>query len=166
MSHLHPGLKMYGTPLSMSRLTSNQPTSTSTHVLISAFHHHPGDVSPPSSSRNLHFSSIQIPSQSHESQYVCLTSIQALSYIYPSYKIFVSPPSMYHLASIQAPIFGPQLHTGANICVSHLTTSYDVLLISIHVQSHRHLGLEIWVSLPSMSHLISFQVLIFASHLI
>ena len=41
-----------------------------------------------------------------------------------------------------------------------------MLLISIHFQSHHPLGLEIWVSPPSMSLLIFIQALILASHLI
>ena len=92
-AHLHPGLKMYGTPLSM-----------------------------PLSSRNLHLSSIQVLSQSHPGLNMRLTSIQALSQIYPSYRTLVSPPSKYRLTSIQVPIFMSHLPPGANIYVSHLTT--------------------------------------------
>ena len=77
-SHLHPGLKLYGAPLSMPCLTSNQAIhqgciSPHTHVLISASHHHPGGVSPPSSSRNLHLSSIQVLSQSHPGLKMCVS---------------------------------------------------------------------------------------------
>ena len=46
---------------------------TSTHVLISASHHYPGDVSPPSSFRILHLSSIQVLSQSHPGFKMCVS---------------------------------------------------------------------------------------------
>ena len=188
-SQLHLGPDIHISPQSRSRLTSIHvwrcmahlypcPVSPPTRPSIKvAFHLKPyADIciSPPSRwcitsmkfpifASELHPDPISKPSKSHD---VCLTSIQALSYIRPSYRILVSPPSKYHIASIQVPIFASQLHPGADICVWHLTTSWDVLLISIHVQSHHHLGLEIWVSPPSMSRLISIQALIFASHLI
>ena len=145
MSQLHPCPDIYVSSQSRSRLTSTQVWRcmytfinalshlqpghsprlrfTSTHVLISASHHHPGDVSPPSSSRNLHLNSIHVLSQSHSGLKMCLTSIQALSQIHPSYIILLSPPSKYRLASNQVLIFISHLPPGANIYVSHLTTS-------------------------------------------
>ena len=117
----------------------------------------------PKFASQLHQGPISKPSRSQD---VCLTSIQALAHIYPSYRILVSPSSMYCLASIQVPIFRSHLHSGADICVSHLTTSLDALLVSKYFQSHRHLGLEIWASPPSMSRLISIQALILASQVI
>ena len=106
--HLHPGLKMYGVPLSMPCLTSNQARWRITSIKFPKFPSqlHPGHISKPS-----------------RSQDVCLTSIQALSLIYPSYRILVSPPSKYCLAYIQVPIFISRLPPGANTYVSLLTTS-------------------------------------------
>ena len=74
----------------------------------------------PKFASQLHPGPISKPSRSQD---VCLTPIQALSQIYPSYRILVSPSSKYRLASIQVPIFIFHLPPGANIYVSHLTTS-------------------------------------------
>ena len=146
VSQLHPGPDIHVSPQSRSRFTSAQiwrctvhlyqcPVSPPTRPFTKvAFHLNPcpdSCISPPSGWR---ITSIKFPkfaSQLHpgpitkpsRSQDVCLTSTQALSQIYPSYRILVSPPSKHRLASIQVPRFISHLSPSADIYVSHLTTS-------------------------------------------
>ena len=120
------------------------PYLTSIHVLIFATHLHPGDVSAPSRSLELHLYSVHVQSQTHPDLKMCLNYIQALSHLHPGLKIPASAPSMYFLSSIEAQTNANQLNSGP----------YQT-----------HSGFRMCASPPSMSCLTSFQVPKFLSHL-
>ena len=149
MSQLHPGPDIHVSPQSRSRLTSIQVWRCMAHLYqcpVSppikpftkvAFHLNPCPDICISPSSRWRITSIKFPkfaSQLHPGpiskpsrfQDVCLTYIQALSQIYPSYRILVSPPSKYRLASIQVHISPPSrcwyltshIHPGLKMCCS------------------------------------------------
>ena len=115
------------------------------HVLIFATHLHPGDVSAPSRSLELHLNSIHVQSHTHPDLKMCVSPISRPCLIgTPCLKILASAPSMYFLSSIQA-----QKNTNQRNSGPHQT----------------HSGLSVCASPPSMSCLSSFQVPKFLSHL-
>ena len=81
-SHLHPGLKMYGTPLSMPYLTSNQAI-------------HQGCVSPQPMSWYLHLTTIQVTYHLHQVPEIC-----------------ISAPSRSYLKAIQVSRCVSHIHSG------------------------------------------------------
>ena len=137
--------------------------SHSIHVLIFVTHLHPGDVSDPSRSLELHLNSIHVQSQNHPDLKMCvLTYIQALSHLHPGLKILASAPSMYFLYSIQAQKNANQLNPGP---YQNSFWSQDVCFTSGNVLPHQLPGPKILVSSPSMYRLTTIQVQRFLSHL-
>ena len=117
---------------------------TSIHVLIFATHLHPGDISAPSRSLELHLNSIHVQSQTH-----------------PDLKMCVSPISRPCLICIQVSRF---LHQLLQCTFSPPSRSENAnQLNSGPYQTHS--GIRMCASPPSMSCLTSFQVPKFLSHL-
>ena len=131
---------------------------TSIHVLIFATHLHPGDVSAPSRSLELHLNSIHVQSQTHPDLKMCvspisrpcLICIQVSRFLHQLLQCTFSPPSRprkMQINSIQAHI-KLILISG---CVLHLhpcpaspaSRSQNSCLIPIHVLAHFHPGPKI-----------------------
>ena len=135
---------------------------TSIHVLIFATHLHPGDVSAPSRSLELHLNSIHVQSQTHPNlkmcvspiSRACLICIHVSRFLHQLLQCTFSPPSRprkMQINSIQAHI--------------KLILVSECVLSSTHVLPHQLPGPKILVSSPSMYRLISIQVQGFLSHL-
>ena len=92
-SHLHPGLKMYGTPLSMPCLISNQAI-------------HQGCVSPQPMSWYLHLTTIQVTYHLHQVPEIC-----------------ISAPSRSYLKAIQVSRCVSHIHSGPVSDLSKLQNS-------------------------------------------
>ena len=111
--HLHPGLKMYGRPLSMPCLTSNQ-----------AFHQ--GCVSPQPMSWYLHLTTIQVPHHLHQVPEIC-----------------ISAPSRSYIKAIQVSRCVSHIHSGPVSELSKLQnsclTSIQVLP-SLHPGPYIHIS--------------------------
>ena len=135
---------------------------TSIHVLIFATHLHPGDVSAPSRSLELHLNSIHVQSQNHPDFKMCVSS-------YPGLVSFASRSQDSCISSFNVLSL---LHPGPEKCkstqfrpISNSFWSQDVCFTCIHVLPHQLPGPKIFVSSPSMYRLISIQVQRFLSHL-
>ena len=74
--------------------------------VLSLPHLHPGHISSQSKPKYLHLTSIQVMSIAH----VRHTSFQVLSHLHPNSNILISSPSMYCLTSIQVRSFVSHLH--------------------------------------------------------
>ena len=153
---------------------------TSIHVLIFVTHLHPGDVSDPSRSLELHLNSIHVQSQNHPDLKMCvspisrpcLICIQVSRFLHQLLQcIFSTPfrPRKMQINLIQAHI-KLILVSG---CVLHLrqcpasptSRSQNSCLISIHVPAHYHPGPKIPISPSSMYSSTSTWVTTLVSHL-
>ena len=114
--------------------------------VLSLPHLHPGHISSQSRPKYLHLTSIQMMSITH----VRHTSIQVLSHLHPNSNILISLPSMYCLTSIQVRSFMSHLHP----CdISHLQPI------------HFHSSHDICITAPSMPYLTPICVSILAPEL-
>ena len=146
--HLYPGNYIQISPIFMSCLTS-------IHVLIFVTHLHPGDVSDPSRSLELHLNSIHVQSQIHPDLKICvspisrpcLICIQVSRFLHQLLQCTFSPPSRPRKMQINL----IQAHIKLILvsgCVLHLrpcpasptSRSQNSCLISIHVPAHFHPG--------------------------
>ena len=153
---------------------------TSIYVLIFVTHLHPGDVSTPSRSLELHLNSIHVQSQTHPDLKMCvspisrpcLICIQVSRVLHQLLQCTFSPPSRsrkMQINSIQAHI-KLILVSG---CVFHIrpcpvspaSMSQNYCLISIHEPAHFHPGATISISPLSMYSSTSAWVTTLVSHL-
>ena len=120
---------------------------TSIHVLIFATHLHPGDISAPSRSLELHLNSIHVQSQTHPDLKMCvlpisrpcLICIQVSRFLHQLLQCTFSPPSRPR--KCKSTQFRP---------ISNSFWYQDVCFTSIHVLPHQLPGPKILVSSPSM----------------
>ena len=132
--------------------------------VLSLPHLHPGHTSYQSRPKYLHLTSIQVMSIAR----VRHTSIQVLSHLHPNSNILISPPPMYCLTSIQVRSFVSHLHP-CDISPPAYSLPFKSWYLhhsSIHVLSHTNPCFNISAQTPSRSRLISIQVpwLAFHSH--
>ena len=149
-------------------------------MLICVIHLHPGDVSAPSRSLELHLNSIHVQSQTYPDLKMCvsptsrscLICIQVSRFLYQLLQCTLSPPSgpsKMQINSMQAHI---KLILVSR-CVLHLhpypaspaSRSPKSCLISFHVPTHFHPGPKIPISPSSMYSSTSVWVTTFVSHL-
>ena len=145
---------------------------TSIHVLIFANHLHPGDVSAPSRSLELHLNSIHVQSQTQPDLKLCvspisrpcLICIQVSRFLHQLLQCTFSPPSRprkMQINSIQAQI-KLILVSGCVIYLHPCPVSPPFSFLQLHPP---HPGHAIFISPPSRSGLISIQVARLAAHL-
>ena len=131
--------------------------------VLSLPHLHPGHISSQSRPKYLHLTSTQVMSITH----VRHTSIQVLSHLHPNSNILISLPSMYCLTSIQVRSFVSHLHP-CDISPPAYSLPFKSWYLhhsSIHVVSHTNPRLDISAWTPSRSRLTSIQVPRFVSHI-
>ena len=131
--------------------------------VLSLPHLHPGHISSQSRPKYLHLTSIQVMSIAH----VCHTSIQVLSHLHPNSNILISPPPMYCLTSIQVRSFVSHLHQ-CDISPPAYSLPFKSWYLhhsSIHALSHTNPRFDISAWTPSRSRLASIQVLWLAFHI-
>ena len=135
LAHLNPEPKNIVSPPSIYPLTSIQVHRFPSYT-------YPGNVSNPSTPPRLtsHIPPVRVSPQS-SSRYLHLTSTQMMSHLHLCPRILVSPPSRYCITSIQVQNFFSHndSYRGSHLSRFHLT----------------QMQVEMWVSSPSMPHLIS-----------
>ena len=137
---------------------------------------HPGAISLPFKSENLHLNSIYVLSLPHlhpghilyqsSPKYLHLTSIQVLSHLHPNSNILISPPPMYCLTSIKVRSFVSHLQP-CDISPPAYSLPFKSWYLhhsSIHVLSHTNPRFNISAQTPSRSRLTSIQVPWLAFH--
>ena len=150
-SEVHPASISNSYWFKMYVWTPCRPCLTSIQIPGYLYHLLPCTIWPQSRSLDPH------PTSTSWCRYSCLTSSQAVSHLHPSLKIYVTSqlnPVPQKTAS--------QLHPGT---ISRLSSIICMIFTSTHVLCQLHPDHKILLSLPSISHLASAQVLIFVSHL-